>query len=442
MRVDPALAFMLLAGGIIGTCVGVWLFTLLRALGQLDITIGVVLRAAAERRRRLMVTESLRAIMRARQGKPVELRRPGSHAWFHGLPFKVRFKRSRIYVSAIPVWLIGFIIGFVGAVMGIGGGFLLVPMLIYFLRVPTATVIGTSMVLTLVTMASATVMHAATNHLVDAVLALILMVGGVIGAQFGARAGQQISGERLRLLLGLLVLAVGIRFALNLVLTPDDLYFDPAAGERPMRSRAGHCSRSCSFVALAVAASPRRPAERLIASISTIACMVTSSFTGDDSCCSADRADPTSRRGAAATTSIVTVTGPRQNSGDLPQGARARHLGQLPIRAFRERAVLSRRAANRPLDASPIAKRCAGCSSASTTSCCCSAPRHHRRLLADDPFRLAFLRLQGEAAALPGGRPTASPSSRRRCSAPRFRCRRRCRSATTRSTCGCSPTAR
>jgi len=172
----------------------------------------------------LMVIESVRAIMRARQGKPVELRRPGSHLWIHGLPFKLRFKRSRIYVSAIPVCVIGFIIGFVGAVMGIGGGFLLVPMLIYVLRVPTATVIGTSMVLTLVTMASATVMHAATNHLVDAVLALILMVGGVVGAQFGARAGQKMRSERLRLLLGLLVLAVGIRFGLDLTLTPDDLY--------------------------------------------------------------------------------------------------------------------------------------------------------------------------------------------------------------------------
>src|SRR5262249_56947113 len=126
----------------------------------------------------LVVLESVRAIVGTRQGTPVQSRRPGSHTWIHGLPFKLRFKRSRIYVSAIPVWAIGFLIGFVGAVMGIGGGFLLVPMLIYFLRVPTATVIGTSMVLTLITMASATVMHAATNHLVDAVLALILMVGG------------------------------------------------------------------------------------------------------------------------------------------------------------------------------------------------------------------------------------------------------------------------
>ena len=156
-----------------------------------------------------MVAESVRAIVRARQGKPTEIRRGGSHTWIHGLPFKLRFKQSKIYVSAIPVWGIGFLIGFIGAIMGIGGGFLLVPMLIYILRVPTGVVIGTSMVLTLVTMAFATVMHAATNHLVDAVLALILMVGGVTGAQFGARAGQNIRSEQLRLLLGLLVLAVG-----------------------------------------------------------------------------------------------------------------------------------------------------------------------------------------------------------------------------------------
>src|SRR5260221_4604556 len=172
----------------------------------------------------LRVTESVYAIIGVRQDKPVELRRPGSHTWIHGLPIKLRFKRSRIYVSAIPVLGIGFIIGFVGAVMGIGGGFLLVPMLIYVLRVPTATVIGTSMVLTLVTMASATVMHAAVYHLVHALLALFLIVGGVIRAPFVARAGQKMSGERLRLLLGLLVLAVGIRFALNLVLAPETFY--------------------------------------------------------------------------------------------------------------------------------------------------------------------------------------------------------------------------
>jgi uncharacterized membrane protein YfcA len=222
--VDLALAGMLLAGGFIGTAAGVWLFTVLREIGQLDLAIALSYVILLTTVGGLMMAESVRAIMRERHGKPVELRRPGSHTWFHGLPFKLRFKQSRIYVSAIPIWIIGFVIGFIGAVMGIGGGFLLVPMLIYFLRVPTSVVIGTSMVLTLVTMASATVLHAVTNHLVDAVLALILMVGGVIGAQFGARAGQNIRGERLRLLLGLLVLAVGLRFAVGLILKPDDLF--------------------------------------------------------------------------------------------------------------------------------------------------------------------------------------------------------------------------
>ena len=221
---DIALAMMLLSAGIVGTATGVWLFTKLREVDQLDLMIGLSYVTLLTVVGGLMIYESVRAEMRAHQGMPSTLRRPGSHTWLHGLPFKLRFKRSKIYVSAIPVWAIGFIIGFVGAVMGIGGGFLLVPMLIYFLRVPTVTVIGTSMVLTLVTMGSATVMHAATNHLVDAILALMLMVGGVIGAQFGARTGQKMRGERLRLLLGLLVFAVGLRFAYQLVVQPDDLF--------------------------------------------------------------------------------------------------------------------------------------------------------------------------------------------------------------------------
>jgi uncharacterized membrane protein YfcA len=221
---DIPLAMMLLAGGILGTAVGVWLFTLLRALDQLDLAIGLSYVLLLSVVGILMIVESIHVIIRERQGKPVVLRRGGSHTWLHGLPLKMRFKRSKIYVSAIPVWLIGFIIGFIGAIMGIGGGFLLVPMLIYFLRVPSATVIGTSMVLTLITMAGATVMHAVTNHLVDALLAFILMVGGVIGAQFGARAGQSIASERLRLLLGGLVFLVGLRFAYQLVVRPDDLF--------------------------------------------------------------------------------------------------------------------------------------------------------------------------------------------------------------------------
>ncbi len=221
---DSTLAVTLLAGGVAGTGCGVALFTLLRALDQLDLVIGLSYVTLLSIVGVLMISESARAIIRSRQGKPAEIRRPGSHVWFHGLPFKLRFKRSKVYVSAIPVLTIGFIIGFIGAIMGIGGGFLLVPMLIYLVRVPTATVIGTSMVLTFLTMLTATVLHAATNHLVDAVLALILMIGGVVGAQFGAHFGQRIRGEWLRMLLGLLIFMVGLRFAFELVLQPDDLY--------------------------------------------------------------------------------------------------------------------------------------------------------------------------------------------------------------------------
>jgi len=222
--IDLALGFMLLGGGLIGTFAGVWLFTALRSLDQLDLVISILYLLLLTSVGFLMTIEGLRAITRARRGNPIPPRRAGMHNWVHGLPLKVRFKRSKIYVSAIPVWGIGLLMGFLGAIMGIGGGFILVPLLIYLLRVPTATVIGTSMMLTLVTMAAATVMHASTNHQVDAVLALILMVGGVTGAQFGARLGQRMRGEWLRLLLGVLVFAVGVKFAVDLVATPDEPY--------------------------------------------------------------------------------------------------------------------------------------------------------------------------------------------------------------------------
>ncbi|MGY3449692.1 sulfite exporter TauE/SafE family protein [Bradyrhizobium sp. USDA 4353] len=222
--IDPSLALVLMIGGTLGTALGVATFTLLRSLGQLDLMIALSYVVLLTSVGGLMFWEGLRAILRARQGAAATVRRPGSHVWVHGLPLKMRFKRSKIYVSVIPVIGIGVLIGFLGAVMGIGGGFILVPLLIYLLRVPTSTVIGTSMVLTLATMMIATMLHALSNHLVDAVLALILMVGGVTGAQFGARAGQMIRGEQLRLLLGLLILAVGIRFAIELVIKPDDLF--------------------------------------------------------------------------------------------------------------------------------------------------------------------------------------------------------------------------
>jgi uncharacterized membrane protein YfcA len=222
--IDPALSLILLCGGVTGTAFGVWIFALLRSVGQLDLIIAlsyVVLLTAVGT---LMFLEGIRAILRARGGDTGIKRRARAQGWILSLPLKMRFKRSKIYLSVIPVVGIGFIVGFLGAIMGVGGSFLLIPIMIYILRVPTSTVIGTSMALTLVTMVIATVLHSVTNHLVDAVLALVLMVGGVIGAQFGARAGQRIRGEHLRLLLGLLIMSVGIRFAVELVIRPNELY--------------------------------------------------------------------------------------------------------------------------------------------------------------------------------------------------------------------------
>src|ERR1700724_3975180 len=150
--IDPMLALVLLSGGSIGTALGVWTFTLLRALGQLDLMIALSYVVLLSTVGALMFWEGLRAIMRVRRGVAIPMRRSGSHGWVHGLPLKMRFKRSKIYLSVIPIVVVGVIIGFIGAVMGIGGGFILVPIMIYLLRVPTSTVIGTSMVLTLVTM--------------------------------------------------------------------------------------------------------------------------------------------------------------------------------------------------------------------------------------------------------------------------------------------------
>jgi len=228
--IDLTLALVLLGGSILGTVLGVWLFTYLRTLGQLDLVIALSYVVLLSGVGAAMFYEGMRAIARARRGGNPTLRRPGSHSWIHGLPLKMRFKRSKIYLSVIPVNVIGLLIGFIGAIMGVGGSFILIPLLIYLLRVPTSTVIGTSMALTLVTMVIATVLHAVTNHQVDAVLALILMVGGVTGAQFGARAGQRIRGEQLRLLLGLLIFAVGVRFAVELAIRPEELYTIREAG--------------------------------------------------------------------------------------------------------------------------------------------------------------------------------------------------------------------
>jgi len=222
--IDMKLATVLMLSGIVGTLIGIVVFNALRALGQLDLIVAISYVTFLGLVGGLMLTESVRAILNARAGRPAPLRRPGQHNWVHRLPLKMRFKRSKLYVSVIPVVVLGIGIGFLGVLLGIGGGFIMVPALIYLFRVPTNVVIGTSLVQIVATMAVATILHAVTNYSVDAVLAVILMVGGVIGAQFGARIGQNIRGDQLRALLALLVLAVAIRFLTDLIATPDERY--------------------------------------------------------------------------------------------------------------------------------------------------------------------------------------------------------------------------
>jgi uncharacterized membrane protein YfcA len=222
--IDLKLATVLLTAGTLGSGLGVLVFNALKAGGQLDLIVSLCYVTFLGLVGGLMLFESVRAIINARRGRPTPLRRPGQHNWVHRLPFKMRFKKSRLYVSVIPIIVLGVFIGFLGTLLGIGGGFILVPALIYLLRVPTNVVIGTSLVQILATMAVATVLHAASDQAVDVVLAIILMVGGVIGAQFGARVGLNIRGDQLRALLGLLVIAVAVRFLTGLVATPVEPY--------------------------------------------------------------------------------------------------------------------------------------------------------------------------------------------------------------------------
>lgn len=222
--IDVKLAGVLLIGGVSGSSLGVWLFDLLEGAGQLDLVVSFGYLFFLGSIGSLMLIESVKAMLATRRGKPVPTRRPGQHTWVHGLPLKMRFKRSKLYVSAIPVLGLGLGIGVLGTLLGIGGGFILVPAMIYLLRVPTSIVVGTSLLQIVFTMATASVLHAVSNQSVDVVLALTLMVGGVIGAQFGAQFGLKLRGEQLRALLGLLVLAVAVRFAFQLVVPPPDVY--------------------------------------------------------------------------------------------------------------------------------------------------------------------------------------------------------------------------
>jgi uncharacterized protein len=221
---DVKLGAVLVSGGLVGTVLGVMFFNAMRRLGHLDLVITLSYVTLLMSVGCLMFVESVAAVIDSRRGKVVARRTPGEHRWYERLPFPMRFPRSKMSTSVIPLITLGVAIGFIGTVLGIGGGFLVVPALIYLFRVPTSIVVGTSLFQILVTMLVATLLHATISQAVDVLLALTLVVGGVIGAQFGARAGQGLKGEHFRLLLALLVLIVGVRFALDIIADPNDRY--------------------------------------------------------------------------------------------------------------------------------------------------------------------------------------------------------------------------
>ncbi|MCY0149790.1 sulfite exporter TauE/SafE family protein [Hoeflea sp. G2-23] len=221
---DIKLGLVLLSGGLVGATVGIQIFAMLRRMGQLDLIISLLYVVFLGSIGGLMLWESVNSLLRAAKNNPVPLRKPGQHNWVHRLPFKMRFKRSKLYLSVIPVILLGFAIGILTSVMGVGGGFIMVPAMIYLLRIPTNVVIGTSLFQIIFVTAFTTIVQAAINYSVDIVLAWLLMFAGVIGAQYGVRVGQKMRGEQLRAGLALLVLAVGIRLGFGLVLPPDEIY--------------------------------------------------------------------------------------------------------------------------------------------------------------------------------------------------------------------------
>jgi uncharacterized protein len=217
--IDFVMAGVMLCGGVFGTLAGVWLFALMRRQGQMDLIVALAYVLMLGVVGTIMLRESL-ATLKAYRSGITPSRRPMQRGWVQILPLKMRFRQSRLYISVIPPIIIGFVVGALSAIMGIGGGFIIVPALLYLFRVPTAVVIGTSQLQILWTAIAALILHAVANQAVDFVLAIMLVLGGVFGSQFGARAGRNLRADLFRFLLALLVLGVGLRFAIELVIEP------------------------------------------------------------------------------------------------------------------------------------------------------------------------------------------------------------------------------
>ncbi|MDX1580250.1 MAG: sulfite exporter TauE/SafE family protein [Alphaproteobacteria bacterium] len=221
--VDFKMGGVLLIGGVLGSGFGMFVFQLLRGLGQAELLISLSYVLFLGAVGSLMLLESVRAITRQRKGTVRTPKR--RHADLaHRLPFRVWFRKSKLYISVIPPIAIGFLVGTLSAIMGVGGGFIMVPAMIYILGMATSVVIGTSLFQIIFVTATVTMLHATTTYTVDVVLAVLLLIGGVIGAQIGARFGARLRGEQLRALLALMVLAVCLRLLYGLVAEPDSLY--------------------------------------------------------------------------------------------------------------------------------------------------------------------------------------------------------------------------
>jgi uncharacterized membrane protein YfcA len=222
--VDAKMGVMLLSGGLAGSSIGVYIFRVLQRQGQIELVVTASYVVLLGSIGGLMLNESIRTIRTAGTSQaPIPLK-TGQHSWIHGLPFKIRFRRSKLYISVIPPVVLGFLVGVLTAILGVGGGFIMVPAMIYLLRMPTNVVIGTSQFQILFVTAATTILHATSDQTVDIVLAFLLVVGGVVGVQFGVRVGSQMRGEQLRALLAVLVVGVALRLFIGLVTTPGDIY--------------------------------------------------------------------------------------------------------------------------------------------------------------------------------------------------------------------------
>ncbi|MBO9406991.1 sulfite exporter TauE/SafE family protein [Shimia sp. R9_1] len=220
--VDLKMGTVLLSGGLIGAALGVVVFNYLKSQGQVDLLVRLCYVVFLGVIGSLMFIESLNAIRKSRKNAGPPKRK--KHNWVHGLPLKMRFRVSGLYISVIPPMMVGVLVGILSAIMGVGGGFIMVPAMIYLLGMPTKVVVGTSLFQIIFVTGFTTLLHATTNFTVDIALAVLLLVGGVIGAQIGTRLGTYLKAEQLRILLALLVMMVCAKLALDLLLQPSELF--------------------------------------------------------------------------------------------------------------------------------------------------------------------------------------------------------------------------